>query len=81
MDADDLRIIVCEEILNIAPEAELDGLDPQEDLRDALDLDSMDMLNIITALHERLGVDIPEANAGEFVTLRGAVEFLKSELA
>ena len=35
-------------------------IDPSADLREALDIDSMDFLNFITAMHRRLGIDVPE---------------------
>ena len=45
----------------IAPEARLDRIDPQVSLRAQLDLDSYDFLQLLIALHERLGVDVPES--------------------
>ena len=45
----------------IAPEARLDRIDPQASLRAQLDLDSYDFLQLLIALHERLGVDVPES--------------------
>jgi acyl carrier protein len=47
---------------NIAPEADLGALPPDRDLRESLDIDSMDFLNFVISLHEKLGVDIPEAD-------------------
>ncbi len=76
MSQTDVRGIVLEELGNIAPEADLDALDPKADLREALDIDSMDLLNFVTALHERLGVDIPELDYPKLTTLDGAVEYL-----
>jgi len=49
----------------------------QEDLRDAIDLDSMDFLNFVIALHERTGVDIPEADYPRLRTLDGAIAYLE----
>ena len=80
MKKDEIEKIVLEEISNIAPDADVATLDPREDLREAIDLDSMDMLNLVAALHQRLGVDIPEADAGNFVTLTGAVSYLLTHL-
>jgi acyl carrier protein len=45
-------------------------------IQDDLDLDSMDVLNLVTALHERLGVDIPEADYPEISTARKAAAYL-----
>jgi acyl carrier protein len=60
----------------IAPEVDLAGVAGGEDLREALDLDSMDFLNFIVALHERTGIDIPEADYSRLRTLDGAAAYL-----
>lgn len=76
MTPQDIRAVVVEELLKIAPEADMDSLDPAEDLRDELDIDSMDHLNLMIALHERLGVEIPEIDYPKLVTLDGAIGYL-----
>ncbi len=80
MTREELEVIILEEIENLAPEAALDGLAPSADLRDALDLDSMDIMNLVIALHERLRVDIPDADAPQLTTLEGGVGFLAEKL-
>ena len=42
--------------------------------------DSMDFLNFITAIHHRLGIDIPEVDYPKLVTLDGAVQYLEAKL-
>jgi acyl carrier protein len=76
----DIRKVVREELNNIAPEVDLAGIDPACDLREALDIDSMDFLTFITALHQRLGVDVPEIDYPKLVTLDGAVAYLMGKL-
>jgi acyl carrier protein len=76
----DIRKVVQEELGNIAPEADLAALDPQTDLREALDIDSMDFLNFITAIHHRLGINVPELDYPKLRTLTGAVKYLGSKL-
>ena len=49
---------------------------PGQGLREELDIDSMDFLNFVIALHETLGIDIPEAEYPRLVTLDGAVAYL-----
>jgi acyl carrier protein len=51
-------------------------IDPKENLRDQLDVDSMDFLNLLIALHEALGVDIPETDYARLSTLQGILEYL-----
>ncbi len=72
----DVEAIFLEELARIAPEADLASLDRRADLREALDIDSMDLLNLLIALHDRLGVEIPERDVGRLATLDGAVAYL-----
>lgn len=80
MTEDELKAVLFEEITTIAPDADPSAIAPDEDVREALDLDSMDMLNIVAALHERLGIYIPEADASEFLTIEGGVKYLTARL-
>ena len=81
MTTDELRDVVLDALTTIAPEVDPDALDPNEDLRDELDLDSMDELNLITALCQRLGIDIPEADYPQLRTLDGAVAYLDRRMS
>jgi acyl carrier protein len=76
----DPRTVFLEELARIAPEADVAALAPDADLRDALDIDSMDVLNLVAALHARLGVDVPEADAGRLMTVDGAAAYLAARL-
>jgi acyl carrier protein len=80
MTRDDLRATILRVLGDIAPEADLHGLRPDRELRDQLDLDSMDMLNAVIALHHALGIDVPEADYGRLATLDGAVDYLAGRL-
>ena len=77
----DISKVLREELNNIAPEIDMTGIDPAADLREAMDIDSMDFLNFITALHRRLGIDIPEIDYPKLVTLDGAMTYLKAKLS
>jgi acyl carrier protein len=77
----DVDAILRDELGNIAPEADLKTIDPRADLREALDIDSMDFLNFVTAIHHRLGLDIPELDYPKLGTLGGALNYLKAKLA
>jgi acyl carrier protein len=65
----------------IAPEGDLDHLRPDRPLRDQLDIDSYDFLQLVIALHERLGIDIPEADYQRLATLQGALDYLNAAVA
>jgi acyl carrier protein len=80
MSGIDIRKIVQEELNNIAPEVDLAIVDPAADLREAIDIDSMDFLNLVTALHHRTGVDIPESDYPRLITFSGITAYLESKL-
>jgi acyl carrier protein len=70
------RSMIVDILGGIAPEGYFATLSGDEDLREALDLDSMDFLNFVVALHERTGIDIPEADYLKLRTLDGAIAYL-----
>ncbi len=75
MTASEIKSVIRYILGGIAPEADLDAVCGDEDLREALDLDSMDFLNFVIALHERTGADIPEADYPRLRTLDGAIAY------
>jgi acyl carrier protein len=76
MSAEEVRATVVRVLGEIAPEADLARIDPNASLREQLDLDSMDVLNAMIALHQALQVDIPEIDYPKLATLNGAVAYL-----
>jgi acyl carrier protein len=76
MTESEVKSLIEDIIGGIAPEADFATLAGDEDLREALDLDSMDFMNFVVALHERTGIDIPEADYPQLRTLDGAVAYL-----
>jgi acyl carrier protein len=78
MNEAQIRTLVADVLAGIAPEADLAQVGDGEDLREALDLDSMDFLNFVIALGERTGRRIPEADTGRLHTLQGLLAYLSS---
>ena len=76
MTHDEIRATVLRVLGEIAPEADLAALRDDVDLREQLDLDSMDVLNFVVGIHGALGVEVPEADYPRFTTLAGGVEYL-----
>ena len=76
MTRDELRREVLEALGEIAPEANPESLRGAVPLRDQLDLDSMDFLNFLIAVHQRTGIEIPEADYGKLATLDQIVAYL-----
>jgi acyl carrier protein len=81
MSNEDIRAAVLKAFARIAPEANLDELDPRADVREALDIDSMDFNLFVLAIHDSLKVDIADRDYPKFFTLDGAVAELQERLA
>jgi acyl carrier protein len=79
MTGQDIQTVIREELGNVAPEADINAVDRSADLRETLDIDSMDFLNFITAVHRRLGIEIPEKDYPKLFTLEGAIKYLESK--
>ncbi len=77
----DIQHVIADSLHRIAPELDAAHVDPTADLRRDLDLDSIDFLELVTALHRELGVDIPERDYGQLATLAAAVDYLERRLA
>ena len=76
MSPEDIRLLAADVLAGIAPEADLGTVGEHEDLREALDLDSMDFLNFIIGLSQRSGRPIPESDYPQLFTLQGLVRYL-----
>ena len=76
MSEAEVRAAVIAVLTSIAPELEEAELRPDRPLRDQIDLDSMDWLNVIVALHERLNVEIPESDYARLTTLDAVVAYI-----
>lgn len=80
MTDEELRKLVLDALASVAPELDAATLLPDKSFRDQLDIDSMDFLNYVIALHEALGVDIPEADQPHLLSIDGAVAYLAGKL-
>ncbi len=78
MNASQARALAAEVLAGIAPEADLGTVGDEEDLRQALDLDSMDFMNFVIGLSERSGVNIPETDTPRLRTLQGVATYFAS---
>jgi len=76
---DEMRAVVIATLKTIAPEIEADELVDDRPLRSQVDLDSMDWLNFLIALHRRLAVDIPESDYGRLNTLAELTVYLAAQ--
>ena len=76
MTEEEYRTAYLEELTRVAPDIDPATVGDDDHIQDDLELDSMDVLNLVTALHERLGIDIPEADYPQIATLKLAVTYL-----
>ena len=76
MDEPTLRATVLRVLGEVAPEVDLATVEPSEDLREQLDLDSMDVLNLAIGLFKATGIEVPERDYPRIVTIDGAVDYL-----
>jgi len=76
MTPEQIKAVIEEELLELAPEADLDDLDAEEDMREELDLDSMDFLRLTLAISKRLNVAIPDSDLAKVVTLNAMYQYL-----
>lgn len=81
LDREQLKAAALEVLRGIAPEIEPGDITPATPLRHQVDLDSMDWLNFLIGLHQRLGVNIPEADYAQLVTLDNVLDYLQARLS
>lgn len=76
MTKDDIKKIVLEIIEEIAPDEDLSDVKPDVRLRDQLDLDSMDFLDIVMELRKQHGIEVPEEDYPELASLDSSANYL-----
>ncbi|MEQ9145901.1 MAG: acyl carrier protein [Parvibaculaceae bacterium] len=79
MTDEDLQKLVTEKLFTVAPEFEGETIEPETPFRDQFEIDSMDFLNFIIAVHEATGINIPEADYPQMETLKSAIAYLKQK--
>ena len=70
------RALVARVMDDVVPGADVTAIADDADMREELDIDSMDFLNFVAGLVEATGQDIPEADYDQIVTLRGCAAYL-----
>lgn len=73
---EEVREVVLRQLRSVAPDADVTALPETADMREALDLDSLDFLRFVSALHKELGVTIPESDYPSVTTLNGCIDYL-----
>ena len=81
MTQEEITQSVLQALTDVAPETDLTTFRTDLNLRDQLDIDSMDSLNFLIAVHELLQVDIPEADWARLFTIDELVAYLGGRIA
>ncbi len=76
MTAEQILAVIRDELARLAPEIDFETAAGNRPIQQEFDIDSMDFLNFITALHARLGVNVPEADYAKVATIAGAQAYL-----
>jgi acyl carrier protein len=81
VQATDISQAILDIISSIAPDEDTSNVKPDVRLRDQLDLDSMDFLDIVMELRKRFGVEVPEEDYPKLASLNSCVEYLTPLMA
>lgn len=76
----EIRRLVLNALAGVAPELDEASLAQNKNFREQLDIDSMDFLNYVIALHEALKIDIAETDYPRLISIDGAVSYLAERL-
>lgn len=80
MSPTELRPAVLRALHRVAPEANLEALDPKADLRDELDIDSVGILEFATGIQKETGIEVPERDYPRIVRLGDCIDYLTAAL-
>lgn len=76
MTKEDCKKVVLDIISEIAPDEDLSDVQPDVRLRDQLDLDSMDFLDIVMELRKQFGIEVPEEDYQKLASLDSCADYL-----
>ena len=81
MTRDEILEAIRAELMRVAPDVDAATIGLDANIREEADIDSIDFLNFLGGLHERLNVEIPDADAANLATLRSAADYLMTKVA
>ena len=81
MTRNEIQSTIFELLKKTAPETDPTALKPEEDIREALNIDSFDALQFLVAINDKLGIDIPEEDYGKTTTLKSLTAYLEKRAA
>ena len=81
MMEDKVRSIILNIISVVSPDADISNVKDDVPLRDQLDMDSMDFLDIVMELRKRFIIEVPKEDYGQLATLGSCVSYLMPHFA
>lgn len=75
-----IKEVVLRVLNGIAPEVDIDSLHPDRDLREQMDIDSVDFLNFVIGLHKSFGLEIPDADIPKLANLKSCIDYLRARI-
>ncbi len=76
MTGKDVKEAILSILADIAPDEDVSSINDQDKLRDQIDLDSMDFLDIVMELRKRFNIEVPEKDYGQLATMASCVTYL-----
>lgn len=77
MTGKDVREAIISILTDIAPDEDVSSINDQDNLRDQIDLDSMDFLDIVMELRKRFNIEVPEKDYGHLATMASCITYLQ----
>ncbi len=78
MTKDEASALLAATLREIAPDADLGAVDPDLPLQEVADIDSVDFLTWVAAVHDRTGIEIAARDYPKVATLRLFASYLAS---
>ncbi|MEA3290013.1 MAG: phosphopantetheine-binding protein [Campylobacterota bacterium] len=80
MNKDDIKKIIVEQILDIAPDIEEDEIEYDDNIQESLEIDSFDFLKVLTAMNDKTGVEIPEKDYSKVDTVNNMARYILNSI-
>ncbi len=80
MKEEEIKTVIFQLLKNIAPDTEPSTLQPNENIRETLNIDSFDSLQFVIALNEKLGIEIPEEDYGKITHLKELLLYINKKM-
>jgi acyl carrier protein len=76
----DVEKIVLDILKDITPESDFSSIDPDKNLNEQIEIDSMDFLDIVMEIRKRQGIEVPEQDYKHLTTLNSCIDYLTPKI-